>query len=622
MFSSNTSQVSSDANWIEECFQTHLYTGTDATQTITNGIDLAGKGGLVWTKTRSDSGSNWVTDSARGNFRLNTNATSAQSTTGSVTFNSNGFTVDSTFAGLFTYASWTFRKQKKFFDVVTYTGDDNSNHVIPHNLGSVPGCIIVKQTSGAGAWFVRHRSVTNIGRLNLTNSFDLSQVLMYPNLVTDTSFAVNYELNTAGKTYVAYLFAHDAGGFGLTGTDNVISCGSFTTSSYYATVNLGYEPQWILYKRTDSTVDGDWQIADNMRGLLATANSPFQGLQPNLSAAESSTGNIQITSTGFVFGGAAASPYIYIAIRRGPMKVPTDATKVFSPNVFTTNNTITTNFPVDLSILKLNKASTSANQFYDRLRGAYQQIFSNSTAAEATNGASPLFDNNTGTVINAFTAGLDSIGYSLKRAPSTFDEVCYTGNGGSNTLTHNLGVAPELIIFKSRSASENWVVLADFGPIYYRRGYLDLTNSAPQMGYGGALLDSKPTATSISLLGGTGTNSNATTYVAYLFATCPNVSKVGTFTGNGSTQAIACGFTGGARFVMIKAVSTTGNWLIFDTARGMNTSTDPWLALNSTAAESSTTGACTTTTGGFTVDESKLTGVNTNGVSYIFLSYA
>ena len=34
------------------------------------------------------------------------------------------------------------------------------------------------------------------------------------------------DVNTNGGTYVAYLFAHNAGGFGLTGTDNVISCGS------------------------------------------------------------------------------------------------------------------------------------------------------------------------------------------------------------------------------------------------------------------------------------------------------------------------------------------------------------------------------------------------------------
>ena len=48
MFASNTSQVSGDAVFVEDVFQNWLYTGNGSTQTITNGIDLAGKGGLVW----------------------------------------------------------------------------------------------------------------------------------------------------------------------------------------------------------------------------------------------------------------------------------------------------------------------------------------------------------------------------------------------------------------------------------------------------------------------------------------------------------------------------------------------------------------------------------------------
>ena len=64
------------------------------------------------------------------------------------------------------------------------------------------------------------------------------------------------------------MFAHDAGGFGLSGSDNVISCGSFTTDgSGNATVSLGYEPQWFLRKRADST--GNWTVVDNMRGFTA-----------------------------------------------------------------------------------------------------------------------------------------------------------------------------------------------------------------------------------------------------------------------------------------------------------------------------------------------------------------
>ena len=57
MFASGkTAAVASAANYIEDVFSTYLYTGTGATQTITNGIDLSTKGGLVWLKDRPATG--------------------------------------------------------------------------------------------------------------------------------------------------------------------------------------------------------------------------------------------------------------------------------------------------------------------------------------------------------------------------------------------------------------------------------------------------------------------------------------------------------------------------------------------------------------------------------------
>jgi len=53
-------------NYIEEVFSTYLYTGNGSTQTITNGIDLSTKGGLVWQKSRSDALSHVLSDTARG----------------------------------------------------------------------------------------------------------------------------------------------------------------------------------------------------------------------------------------------------------------------------------------------------------------------------------------------------------------------------------------------------------------------------------------------------------------------------------------------------------------------------------------------------------------------------
>jgi hypothetical protein len=117
-------------------------------------------------------------------------------------------------------------------------------------------------------------------------------------------------------------------------------------------------------------------------------------------------------------------------------------------------------------------------------------------------------------------------------------------------------------------------------------------------------------------------NASGGTYVAYLFASCPGVSKVGSYTGTGATQVINCGFTGGARFVLIKSTSTTGNWYVWDSARGIVAGNDPYLLLNSTAAEVTNTDWVDTAATGFELSNAGGNLANSNGVSYIFLAIA
>ena len=156
---------------VEDVFSTYLYTGTGSTQTITNGIDLAGEGGLVWLKSRNGSSSAFhiIYDTERGTGpnggrifggTASTNGADTQSD-GLQSFNSNGFTLG---ANLFEngtnasygteYCSWTFRKAPKFFDVVTYTGDGTSNRQIPHSIDGPVGFILIKSTSGTGNWLL------------------------------------------------------------------------------------------------------------------------------------------------------------------------------------------------------------------------------------------------------------------------------------------------------------------------------------------------------------------------------------------------------------------------------------------------------------------------------------
>jgi len=625
------------APYIEDVFSTYLYTGTGAAQTITNGIDLSGKGGLVWIKNRTQASDNLVFDTARGIYkRLITNGTSAEaSNTEMLTaFNSNGFSIGDN-GGVNNspdnFVSWTFREQPKFFDVVTYTGDGTAGRTVAHNLGSVPGCIIVKSTSNAGTnWAVYHRSIGGTGALFLNSTLATQVDNDFWNDVNPTStvFTVRASsaTNATGYTYVAYLFAHDAGGFGLTGTDNVISCGSYTgDGSSFTPITLGYEPQWLMVKRSDGV--GNWAIFDTTRGMPtfdSTGAAYGQILRPNL-ALQETTGNATPypVSTGFgqhyADGDFTTGNFIYIAIRRGPMKVPTVGTSVL--NITTSAGTspaYVSSFPVDFAYRR-QVTGTSDNYFHTRLQGA-KTLYPNYNVAE-NDDSNVTWDYQNG-MFTSTGANANQYGWLMRRAPSFMDVVCYRGNGTSGaTQTHNLGVTPELMIFKARASSDAWIVYTaptgNAGALY-----LSSTAALETAGGPGYFNNTTPTSTQFTVGNYTSTNPSGGTMVAYLFATLAGVSKVGSYTGNGTTQTIDCGFTGGARFVIIKRTDASGGWYVYDTVRGMTVLTDPYVFLNSNAVQVATLGSVTTVSTGFALNSTILAAINESGGNYIFLAIA
>ena len=313
-------------------FSTTLYTGNGSTQTITNDIDLAGEGGLVWLKDRFSAslGFHTIYDTEGGTgpdggrIFAGTAGTNGRSTQadGLQSFDSTGFTL-----GANTYengsgksfVSWTFRQATKFFDVVTYTGDGVAGRTVSHNLGSVPGMIIVKKTSDTDFWTVYHRGTDATSpedywlALNGTGAASSGANMWNGTAPTSTEFTVSAQSNLNGNnsTYVAYLFAHD------TDSDSNIKCGSFTTDGNGdASVDLGFEAQWVLLKRTDGAQS--WWLADTVRGMTAGTSAGTAYLVPDQSYAEDSTYTNYVNPTSTGFGVDAFSPsadYIYVAIR-------------------------------------------------------------------------------------------------------------------------------------------------------------------------------------------------------------------------------------------------------------------------------------------------------------------
>jgi hypothetical protein len=633
-----------DPVYVDDVFSTYLYKGNGSTQTIVNNIDLSTKGGLVWIKGR-DVGSepHALFDTARGvNKIMQTNNVdgSANFNNSLTAFNTNGFSLGTNRTDpSVNFVSWTFRKQPKFFDIVTWTGDGSNFNIrtINHSLGSVPGLIIVKATSATSVWWASAQLSTSTGAVrNRTyssdpNYFALNRSDAYWTLTnqaiyapTDTTFnlanfgetgtiAAQGGVNIDGVQYIAYLFASDAGGFGTTGSDSIISCGSYVgngsvpnaqTEQNGPEINVGWEPQWIMIKSASSNATG-WFIHDSMRGFTIDQS---ELLQANNNSTESSFGPtykyIKPTSTGFkITAGTGAyynetgETYFYMVIRR-PMKVPTVGTSVFSPRLITatqsTQSITNIGFPPDLIINGVRSNANYGQQVTDRLRGPRKQVFTNYDSVEnTTNGTAlvsldqsgfTLGSDSAGTGWNAYS-GYTSVKWCFKRAASFFDQVCYTGTAaGGRVLSHNLGVAPQLMIFKSRTTTgdNNWSIQCAFGP----SGKVFSLNSTGS--YNGTLATSL-TASSITL--SDNTTNNAVPYVAYLFASCPGVSKVGSFTVANSATTVSCGFT--PRFVLIKSTENTGtnDWYTFDSARGITSGNDPYLRLNSAAEEDTPLGA-------------------------------
>ncbi|EIF32522.1 hypothetical protein BCh11DRAFT_00250 [Burkholderia sp. Ch1-1] len=605
--------------YVEDVFSAYPYAGNGSTQTITNGIDLT-KGGLVWIKDRSSASfSNYLSDTVRGAFSQSDNTTSESPSSIILSgFNSNGFALKA-IAGVNgssdNYASWTFRRAPKFFDVVTWTGDGTSNRQIPHALGITPGMVTVKRRDAAGSWITRHRSAT--GELYLEQTTAQATSFTQITATSAMTFSVSGNANILNATYVAYAWAHDPDT-----VNGIVQCGSCASN---ATVNLGWEPQFILTKNVTTGVE--WKLEDTSRGLSSAApNSKY--LVPNSSAAEVGGGYVAVNSSGFTASYSAGDTIIYLAIRRGPMRTPTSGASVYNAIARTGTGAAATvtgvGFAPDAAFIHGRNAGRDT-AMYDRLRGATLYLMSSVSNAEATGLDTLVSFGQDGVSFGADSTGFTNIGtvpfinWFFRRAPGFFDIVCYNGTGANQTLSHNLGVAPGMIWFKDRGVSNTnaWNV---YHSTLGAGQSLALNTNTPATADTTLLNNTAPTLSGFTVGTKSNTNNNGDNFVAYLFGALPGVSAIGGYGGTGGAKTINCGFASGARFVLIKRTDTTGDWIVLDTARGIVSGNDPYLLLDSTAAEVTTADLLTPQSIGFGLTSNAL--VNANGGNFIYFAVA
>lgn len=578
-------------------------------------------GGMIWMKTRDAIQDHNIFDTERGAYnRIKPNLTNAQNyqSNGLSEFTNNGWVTGSSGNinnGSRDFVCWTFKKAEKFFTCLTYTGTGPASGAneqqVSHDLGVKPALVIVKRTDSTGDWWVFTDVIdgsNDYAYLNQTSAFGNSS----NNVPTSSVFNVGGSLNVSGATYVAYLFANNDGdaSFGPTGDQDIIKVGTFNGAAG-TRVELGFEPQFILHKTHNSV--NSWGMQDVMRGMPVGVSDTY--LLADSSASEASAGLYDIDATGFTWKASASnSDYIYMAIRRGPMAAPLDATKVFKTSVPQYNQGDSpvpywqSNFPVDMFIHRHNAGSSGISHLiFDRLRGDGKALVPDKTDAEGagthstfTNGIQQ--DHSEGihsTVGYGAGTGSEDMLHMWRRAPKFFDAVAFElGNSTNREVKHNLSATPEMLWWKKRSGSSNWAVFhKDFGQSKY------------------LLLQSTATDATISNIWGTSSFSSTAFYldegqfgssgddcIAYLFASLSGVSKVGSFSHtNGTATNVDCGFSNGARFVLLKRYNTTGSWIVFNAERGIVSGNDPYLALNTTDAEVSSNDVIDPYSSGFTV---------------------
>ena len=318
-------------------FNTVTYTGNGSTQAINT---VGFQPDLVWIKKRGPSTGNHLLQKtiqgAGTGSALSSNSTGAAGNFYQYGYisalDTNGFTIQGGTSGSYphdnanennsTYVAWNWKASNEStinqegsitsivsanpaagFSVVKYTGT-GSNASFGHGLSSLPELVIVKRTNASEDWFVLYDTTNtppNYMKLNTTAAGGTSSGV-FPSPATSTVVNVGNDTstNSSGSTYIAYCF-HSI--------DNYQKVGSFSYSAGYSE-NVGFEPRFLLMKKTSST--GSWYMIDNKR-VSGTNN---YGILANSSAAEDTgTDYITFTSTGFTTTYSDSGTYIYLAIK-------------------------------------------------------------------------------------------------------------------------------------------------------------------------------------------------------------------------------------------------------------------------------------------------------------------
>jgi hypothetical protein len=216
--------------------------------------------------------------------------------------------------------------------------------------------------------------------------------------------------------------------------------------------------------------------------------------------------------------------------------------------------------------------------------------------------------NTDGSITSSVSANITS-GMSL---------VGFTGTGSDATVGHGLDQKPEMFWIKNRDRSSQWSV-------YHKElgatKFVELSTNAAAASDEPTFNNTEPTATVFSVgAGSNGTNASGEDLIAWCFHSVDGFSKIGHYTGNGSTNGpfVYTGFR--PAFMMIKRTDGASDWQIGDTARDLYNLAEKSLQPNQSYAEG-TVFDSDFLSNGFKLRNSG-NGMNASGGTYIYMAFA
>lgn len=281
-------------------------------------------------------------------------------------------------------------------------------------------------------------------------------------------------------------------------------------------------------------------------------------------------------------------------------------------------------FSPDMAWVK-NRSAGSTDPVLSSVPVSPNSLFTSNTLAEAAGyiksfGTNSIVVGNPA-VVNGNTNAMVSW-YWKEGATPGFDIVTYTGNGSSAGTAHNLGVRPNMVIYKRRSTAQDWGVIHSSLPDNGSNAYfLRLNTTTAQEVSTTTFPLSGWSSTQIPLGTNAFANGNGETYVAYVFAEVPGFSRFGSYTGNGSADGTFVWLGFRPAFFLVKASSggTAGSqgWAIADSKRLGYNLNDYYLFANSSAAEGTGNNLDLVSNG-----VKMRGGPNENGTTYVYAAFA